>query len=227
MSAEEQQFTALYDAKLAELTFNSKPIINALTMIAGANVKFADRVVALIRKRIVSELIAERRLPYIYVMDSILKNIRGAYMVSFGDVAVEIISSTYDAAPAVIKEKLVRLVRTWIDAKLFSTAILDRIQDGIGQRIDASVPLVPSTPVPPPTAATDAQKRSSAAALAAADAAAFEAKRRRIEAQKAPPINPALWAELEERVRQRPELAPLLEDIRHWYTLNFYSCNVL
>ena len=42
-------FARLYEAKLAELTFNSKPIINSLTMIAGENRAHAELVVASIQ----------------------------------------------------------------------------------------------------------------------------------------------------------------------------------
>lgn len=41
-----------YDAAVAELTFNSHPIINTLTMIAKENVKHASEIVAVIENRI-------------------------------------------------------------------------------------------------------------------------------------------------------------------------------
>jgi len=41
-----------YDAELSELTFNSKPIINALTIIAEENIAYADEIVAVIENKI-------------------------------------------------------------------------------------------------------------------------------------------------------------------------------
>ena len=48
MASEQVVFERVYGAKLAELTFNSKPIINTLTMLADEHRTMADSVAELI-----------------------------------------------------------------------------------------------------------------------------------------------------------------------------------
>ncbi len=48
----ESDFLSLYDAKLAELTFNSKPLINSLTMIADESKHYHAAITRAIVKRI-------------------------------------------------------------------------------------------------------------------------------------------------------------------------------
>ena len=89
MSAEDD-FALRYDRKLAELTFNSKPIINALTMIAGENRVFAERVAVLLRQRLLAEPNAERRLPFLYLLDATLEaEGLGPLLECLADVALE------------------------------------------------------------------------------------------------------------------------------------------
>ena len=53
MDAQElREFMAQYVSELADLTFNSKPIINTLTMLASENVKAASSITAAIEKHI-------------------------------------------------------------------------------------------------------------------------------------------------------------------------------
>ena len=41
-----------YEASLSDLTFNSKPLINMLTMLAEENVKYAPQIVEVIEARL-------------------------------------------------------------------------------------------------------------------------------------------------------------------------------
>lgn len=52
MGSEEDDVCEEYASSLEDLTFNSKPLINVLTMLAEENSKFASKIVKLIDKRI-------------------------------------------------------------------------------------------------------------------------------------------------------------------------------
>lgn len=47
-----EEFSAEYKASLKDLTFNSKPVINNLTILADENKKYATEVVAAVEQRI-------------------------------------------------------------------------------------------------------------------------------------------------------------------------------
>ncbi len=49
-----REFVALYASELADLTFNSKPIINTLTMLASENVNAASSVAAAIENHLLT-----------------------------------------------------------------------------------------------------------------------------------------------------------------------------
>ena len=49
-----REFVALYVSELADLTFNSKPIINTLTMLASENVNAASSIAAAIEKHLLT-----------------------------------------------------------------------------------------------------------------------------------------------------------------------------
>ena len=53
------------------------------------------------QRRLLSEPSGERRLPLVYLVDSILKNIGGPYFPAFYGILVEVIGSTYALLPEV------------------------------------------------------------------------------------------------------------------------------
>lgn len=50
--AEDAEFMALYASELADLTFNSKPAINTLTMLAAENARAAPSIAAAIERHV-------------------------------------------------------------------------------------------------------------------------------------------------------------------------------
>ncbi|KAK1874624.1 Pre-mRNA cleavage complex 2 protein Pcf11 [Dissostichus eleginoides] len=80
-----------YLSSLEDLTFNSKPHINMLTILAEENLHFAKEIVAIIEAQISKALSAEK-LPVLYLVDSIVKNVGGEYLAVF---AKNLITSFY------------------------------------------------------------------------------------------------------------------------------------
>eukprot|EP01104_Vermistella_antarctica_P009126 TRINITY_DN2325_c2_g1_i2.p1 TRINITY_DN2325_c2_g1~~TRINITY_DN2325_c2_g1_i2.p1 ORF type:complete len:543 (-),score=80.54 TRINITY_DN2325_c2_g1_i2:193-1821(-) len=110
--AQKSRVVEAYAASLARLSFNSKPIINELTHTADAERHAAPEIVQLIESR-VRHVPANRVLPVLYLLDSILKNVGGVYR----EIIEKTVSSTFvDAYRRVdvpTRKSLARLVQTW------------------------------------------------------------------------------------------------------------------
>ena len=68
-------------------------------------------------------------------MDSIFKNVGGTYLASFAPLIVPIISSTFAKASDPTRQKLLKVIGTWVEMNLFSKELLTKVQDAIGKKI--------------------------------------------------------------------------------------------
>ncbi|KAJ3248457.1 hypothetical protein HDU77_008117 [Chytriomyces hyalinus] len=101
-----------YRESIAELTFNSRPIITSLTIIAGENLAHANVIVDVIEAQL-RNVAPNMKLPILYLMDSICKNIGPVYSSLFSRNLFASFSNAYAAVSPADKEKFRKVVNTW------------------------------------------------------------------------------------------------------------------
>ena len=119
---------------LAELTFNSKPIITTLTKIAEENISCAQYFVDALEARI-SKCVPSQKLFSFYALDSICKNAGSPYTIYFSKDLFNLYKKTYLLVDNATRRKLVSLFKTWLTPSettgtpLFDTSVLGKIQN--------------------------------------------------------------------------------------------------
>ncbi|KAJ3130367.1 hypothetical protein HK098_002596 [Nowakowskiella sp. JEL0407] len=120
-----------YRSSLADLTFNSKPIINNLTIIAHENIAASSVIVQTIEDQIRNAQ-PKQKLPVFYLLDSICKNVGGVYLTRFAQNLVRTFKVAYDAVDHDDRQRMAKVLVTWWNTggvSLFPPLVLHQIED--------------------------------------------------------------------------------------------------
>jgi len=132
--AKAKAMSAEYKDALKQLTFNSKPTINMLTLLAEDNVEYAQAIVEVVCDRI-RNVAREQKMPSLYLLDSILKNVGGEYVIIISKYIVDTFCCVFEAAP---DEKsrlaLFKLRKTW------GTCIPSKVLDEMDVKVSQTDP---------------------------------------------------------------------------------------
>ncbi|KAI9105278.1 hypothetical protein DFS34DRAFT_598785 [Phlyctochytrium arcticum] len=133
MSSNNPQLEAVrlgYRAALAELTFNSKPIITNLTILAQAHLAQATAVVQAVEDQMRNAL-PKQKLPVLYLLDSICKNIGAPYNNLFSRNIARLFITAFQAVDQDDQVRFLKVLDTWKPGPLFAPNVIANIEKSV------------------------------------------------------------------------------------------------
>ncbi|VEN50304.1 unnamed protein product [Callosobruchus maculatus] len=109
-----EEIKAEYASSLADLTFNSRPLINVLTMLAEENSSNAKVIVEAIETHL-QKVSTDVKLPILYLVDCIVKNVGGTYTQLFSQNIVSTFCNVFKAVDEKTRAEMFKLRQTWND----------------------------------------------------------------------------------------------------------------
>ncbi|XP_041358025.1 uncharacterized protein LOC121374946 [Gigantopelta aegis] len=104
-----------YRSSLSDLKFNSKPLINMLTMLAEEEEQNAPQIVQAIEQHI-KQVKTAYKLPVLYLIDSIIKNLTSTlYPKLFAQNIVQMFCSVFEEVDEKTRGQMFKLRQTWKD----------------------------------------------------------------------------------------------------------------
>lgn len=101
-----------YLDSLQDLTINSRPLIRDLTMIAQETLYAAQYIVKAVEEHI-NRAPPQHKLPALYLLDSICKNVGSPYTIYFSQNLSKIFINTYTLMEPHLRMKMEELLQTW------------------------------------------------------------------------------------------------------------------
>ncbi|KAI0375573.1 hypothetical protein BV20DRAFT_984328 [Pilatotrama ljubarskyi] len=101
-----------YSSRLSNLTVNSRPIIQSLSMIAQEYTQFAEVVVQCIEQHL-RRVPPWMKLPAFYLLDAISKNVYDPYARHFAPIVANLFIETYEAVDPTTRSKMEEMLLTW------------------------------------------------------------------------------------------------------------------
>ncbi|CRK91666.1 CLUMA_CG005316, isoform A [Clunio marinus] len=110
--AREKEIEEEYLSSLMDLNVNSKPLINMLTMLAEDNIENAHVIVKAVEMHL-AKVSPDVKLPILYLIDSIVKNVGDKYKQLFAQNIVNMFCGVFEKVNEKVREKMFNLRMTW------------------------------------------------------------------------------------------------------------------